>query len=262
MIPGFLIRSLIAGIIAGLVASFIGVYVVLKKLSFFTHAISHGSLTGIAIAFLLKINPFTTALVFGSLIGLAMQYVSEKTKLYSDAIIGTLLPASISVGLIIISLMKGYKPDLMSYLFGDILSVTYADILLIFVISLASFVIIFCLFNEITLTSIDEEWAKVKGLKTRLFNYLFILILSLTIIIGAKIVGIILVSALVVMPSASSINIAKSLRQTFILSIVFGISSVILGISISYFLNLPSGPTIIIVLLVIFMITFFLRRKK
>ncbi|MGB9693486.1 MAG: metal ABC transporter permease [Fervidobacterium sp.] len=262
MIPEFLLRSITAGIIAAVISSFIGVYVVLRRLSFFTHAISHGSLTGVAIAYIFGINPFATAIAFGGLIGLAIGLTMEKTKLYADSIIGTLLPASISIGLVIISLMKGYKPDLLSYLFGDILSVTSSDIAVMLVIGIIILIFLASLFNKITLMSIDEEWAKTKGINTKTLGYIFLLILSVAVIVGARVVGIILVSALIVMPPSSSMNIAKNLKQTFILSIIFSVSSVIIGIFASYILNIPSGPSIILVLSVIFLITFIKRRKK
>lgn len=262
MVPNFLIRSIIAGLIAALISSFIGVYVVLRKMSFFTHAISHASLTGIAIGYLVHFNPFASALVFGSLTGLIIGYTMEKTKLYIDTVIGVFLPASLSIGLIIISLMKGYRPDLMSYLFGDILSVTIKDILLMSIISVLSFGVFLKFLNEFTILSIDEEWAKVKGINIKALNYIFLIILSLIIIIGAKVVGIILVSALIIMPPASAVNVARSFKETVLLSVVFSISSMILGTSASYLLDLPSGPFIIVVLSIIFLITFFRRRKK
>ncbi len=262
MLPSFLVRSLVAGLIAAVVASIAGIYVILRKLSFFTHAISHGSLTGVAIGFLVGINPFLMALVTGCGIGCLIAFTMERTKLHADAIVGTLLPASMSVGLIIISFIKGYKPDLMSYLFGDILSVTTGDIVAMSIIGLVCIGFIAVFFTRITVLSIDEEWARLKGINTRAMNYLFLVLLSLVVITGARVVGIILVSALVVIPSASSANIARNLNQMFAYSIGIAVFGVLGGVLVSYMIDIPSGPSIIVILSLIFLTTMILRRKK
>jgi ABC-type Mn2+/Zn2+ transport system permease subunit len=262
VIHAFLIRAVVAGVIAGVLSAIIGVFVVLRRMAFFAHAVAHASLTGIAIGLIANINPFTAAIGFGILTGILIAYLIEKSKLFVDTIIGVLLPFTMSLGLIIIGFIKTYKPDLMSYLFGDILAVSNQDIYIILAIAIVSLLIIYFLFDEITLTSLDEEWATVRGLNVRLINYIFYILLSVIVVIGTKVVGIILVSALIVIPAASAQNIARSFKETITLSTVFGFVSVVVGTAASYVLNLPTGPAIVVLLSLIFLITILIRRKK
>jgi len=262
VIHSFLIRAFVSGIIVGILSAIIGVFVVLRRMAFFAHAVAHASLTGVAIGFIANTDPFTSAIAFGALTGVTIAYLMEKSKLFVDTIIGVLLPFTMALGLIIIGFIKTYKPDLMSYLFGDILAVSMNDIYAIIAVAVVAIVIISCFFDEITLVSLDEEWARVRGLNVRLFNYIFYLLLSLIVVIGTKVAGIILVSALIVIPAASAQNIARSFKETMILSTIFGFVSVIIGTFASYLLNLPTGPAIVAILSLIFLITILYRRKK
>ncbi|MGB9694870.1 MAG: metal ABC transporter permease [Caldisericaceae bacterium] len=262
MIYPFLVRAFASGVIVALLSAFIGVFVVLRRMAFFAHAVAHASLTGVAIGLVANSNPFVSAIAFGALTGVSVAYLIEKSKLFVDTIIGVLLPSTMALGLIIISFIRSYKPDLMSYLFGDILAVSTQDVIIISIIAFVSFLFILIFFNEITLVSLDEEWAKVRGLNVRLINYIFYILLSLIVVIGTKVAGIILVSALIVIPPASAQNVARSFKETMILSVVFGFASAVFGTSISYILNIPTGPSIVAILSLIFLITILFRRKK
>ncbi len=257
-----MVRVLIAGILAGILSAIIGVFVVLRRMAFFAHAVAHASLTGIAIGFITNTNPFTAALAFGTLTGVLIASLIEKSKLFIDTIIGVLLPFTMALGLIIIGFIKSYKPDIMSYLFGDILAVSTHDIYTILALTVVTLAILFILFDEITLISLDEEWATVRGLNVRIINYIFYVLLSVIVVIGTKVVGIILVSAMIVIPAASSQNIARSFKETLLLSTIFSVVSVIAGTAISYFLNLPTGPAIVVLMSLIFLITILVHLKR
>ena len=260
MIHGFFMRAIIAGIISGFLCAFIGVFVILRKMAFFSHAIAHISLTGVAIGFLVNVNPLATAIGFAVVTGMLIPPLIEKSKLSVDTVIGILLAASMSLGVVLLGFVKGYKPDLISYLFGDILAVSSKDLYITITLAAFSIVLMYFIFNEISTISFDEDWAKISGIKVKYFNYLFILLLSLIIVISIKIVGIILVSALVIVPGAAAINIAKNFRETFIYSIIIGVLGGFVGIIASYFLNIPTGPSIVLTISIMFILT--LRRRK
>jgi len=260
MIHGFFMRAIIAGIISGFLCAFIGVFVILRKMAFFSHAIAHISLTGVAIGFLVNVNPLATAIGFAVVTGMLIPPLIEKSKLSVDTVIGILLAASMSLGVVLLGFVKGYKPDLISYLFGDILAVSSKDLYITITLAAFSIVLMYFIFNEISTISFDEDWAKISGIKVKYFNYLFILLLSLIIVISIKIVGIILVSALVIVPGAAAINIAKNFRETFIYSIIIGVLGSFVGIIASYFLNIPTGPSIVLTISIMFILT--LRRRK
>jgi zinc transport system permease protein len=253
-------RAIIAGSICGFLCAFIGVFVILRKMAFFSHAIAHISLTGVAIGFLVNVNPLTTAIGFAVITGMLIPPLIEKSKLSVDTVIGILLAVSMSLGVVLLGFVKGYKPDLISYLFGDILAVSSKDLYIIVALAIFSIVLMYFIFNEISTISFDEDWAKISGIKVKYFNYLFILLLSLIVVISIKIVGIILVSALVIVPGAAAINLAKNFRETFIYSIIIGILGSFVGIIASYFLNIPTGPSIVLTISIMFILT--LRRRK
>lgn len=260
MIYGFFLRAIVVGVISGFLCAFIGVFVILRKMAFFSHAIAHIALTGVAIGFLVNVNPLASALGFSVVVGMLIPPLIEKSRLSVDTIIGILLPSSMAIGVILLGFVKGYKPDLLSYLFGDILAVSSKDLYIILGLAVFSIVLMYFIFNETTIISFDEDWAKVSGIRVKYLNYLFVLLLSLIVVISIKIVGIILVSALVIIPGAAAINIAKNLRETFIYSILIGVLGELVGIIASYFLNIPTGPSIVLTISIIFILT--LRRRK
>jgi zinc transport system permease protein len=260
MIHGFLLRALVAGIISGFLCAFIGIFVILRKMAFFSHAIAHVSLTGVAIGLLTNVNPLAGALGFAVVVGMLIPPLIEKSRLAVDTIIGILLPSSMAIGVILLGFVKGYKPDLLSYLFGDILAVSSKDLYIILGLAIFSIVLMYFIFDETSIISFDEDWAKASGINVKNLNYIFMLLLSLIIVISIKIVGIILVSALVIIPGAAAINIAKNLRQTFIYSTLIGVLGSLIGIIASYFLNIPTGPSIVLTISIIFILT--LRRQK
>lgn len=255
-----IIRSLVAGILTSFLCALIGVFVVIRKMSFFAHAVSHASLAGVAVAYLTNSNPFLGAIGVGLLTGLGVSYFVERSSLFTDTVIGILLPFSMSIGLILVSFVQGYKPDLMSYLFGDILSTSKFDIILIIFISIPILIAVFLLLKIFVLVAVDRDFAKIRGHNVSAIDYIFMAILSLIVLISTKIVGIILVSALVVIPPATALNVSKNMKETFIYSVVFGVFGTILGIIASYAFNLPTGPAIVFVISVLFLISLLFKK--
>ncbi len=262
MIPAFLQRAMITGILSAILCASVGVFVVTRKMSFFANAVAHSSLTGVAIGYLLNINPFGSAIVFGVFVGLAIGYLYRKSVLFIDTVIGIFLPSSMALGIILIGFVRGYKPDLLSYLFGDILAVTNTDMYLTAALFIFALLLLFIFFHEIVMVSLDEDWARVKGIPVEVVDYAFFVVLALIIVVSTKTVGIILVSALVVIPPAAAMNVAKSFKETVVYSVTFGILSAIFGILFSYLLNISTGPSIVLTAFIIFLITILIRRYR
>lgn len=260
MMNPIILRSLVIGVLTSFLCAVIGVFVVMRKMSFFAHAVSHASLTGVAIGYLLNINPFLGAIGFGLLTGLAVSYFVEKARLFVDTIIGILLPFTMSIGLLLVTFVRGYKPDLMSYLFGDILSTSSSDIILVIAVSIPTILVLLVFLRQFILVSIDREFAKIRGHNVVMLDYVFMFFLSLIVLLSTKIVGIILVSALVVIPPATAINVSSNLKQTFIYSVIFGIASAVIGILVSFLANLPTGPTIVATVSLMFLVSLSLKR--
>ncbi|MGM0365223.1 MAG: metal ABC transporter permease [Actinomycetota bacterium] len=255
----FMQRALISGIVIGLVCSLIGVFVILQKMSFFANAIAHSSLAGIALGFFMGLNPMVTAVIFGIVIAVLISYLKNRSALSVDTIIGIFLPSSMALGILIIGLLEGYKPDLLSYLFGNILAVDRFYMYLSVGLGLVVIILLSVFFKKYLFITFDRELAAIQGLNVVAYDYLFIILLATTVIIGTRVVGIILVSALIVIPAASSKNISSNFTQMVLYSVVFGFASSLLGLISSYYLNLASGASIIMVSVAIFLITLLLR---
>ena len=248
----FFQNAIIAGIIVGTLTAILGTFIVLRRMSFIGTGIAHSAFGGVALGILIGIDPFISALIFCILTGFLIAFTSRKFNISEDSAVGVFFPAMMSVGIILLALVKGYSPNLLSYLFGDILLVNKTDILL----SIASFIIIiifiliFC--REMIYITFDSEFSKVIGIPVEIYDYIFISLVSLGIVISIKIVGIILVSALIVIPALTALKFSKNYFSYIIISISLGIFSTIGGIILSYYLNMPPGATIVLFATILF----------
>ncbi|RKY83650.1 metal ABC transporter permease [candidate division KSB1 bacterium] len=261
----FMQRALISGIIIGIVCSVIGVYIVLKGISFIGAGIAHASFGGVALGFLLGINPLFTAIVFCLFTGWGIGFLSHKNRIKEDTAVGIFFASTMALGILFIGLMKGYNVDLFGYLFGSILAVTEED--LIITISLGFIILTFdvVLFKELMFITFDREMAEVTGIPTTKIYFLLISLIALTVVLSIKVVGIILVSALLITPAATAYQLTEEFKRMMFFSILFGVSGTIAGLFLSYWLNTASGATIVVVITIIFFISLLLspkRRKK
>lgn len=243
----FMQRAIVAGIaLAGLLA-WLGVFVIMRKMSFFSDGIAHASLAGIAIGLLAGIHPLTVAIIFSIVFSLAIYWLEKKTSLSSDAIIGMLFTSGMALGVVLISLKSGYQPDLVSFLFGNILAIKSIDLAIIGLLSML--IILFLIYNHrsITLMALDIDTAYIAGVKTDLLQITFYIILAISVVLGLKILGIVLVSALLIIPASTAKLISKSFKGLIVQSVLFSEVIMLLGIALSYCLDLPTGPTIVLV---------------
>jgi zinc transport system permease protein len=257
----FFVRALVAGVLIGYLASNLGVFVILRKMSFFSEAISHSSLTGIALGLLLGVNPLLGAVGFSVVVALAVSSLAKRRGVSIDTVIGVLFSTAMALGVIVIGLLKGYRVDLFGYLFGDILGVSRSDITLIVLLTVTTIVALFLFFRVWAKIAFHSDLAKVEGVNVELHDRVFVCILALVVALGLKIVGAVLIGPLVIIPAAAAKNVSWNFRSMFVVSSLIGILSSALGLVVSYYANTASGPTIVLVAAAFFALSFLARPK-
>jgi zinc transport system permease protein len=240
-------RALTAGIALGLILPFLGVFVTLRKMSFFGDGIAHATLAGVAIGIVAGVSPFLAALGIGALFGAGVYFLERKTNISSDALIGVLFTGGLALGIVLISRQQGYQPELLSFLFGSILSVGTQDLGIILLFSAGILLVLIMLFRSFTLLSLEKESAWLYGVRTESLDFFFYVLLSVTVVLGVKLLGIILVSALLIIPPTIAKMLAPSFRSLIGVSVIGGELFIVLGLLLSYYLDLPSGAAIILV---------------
>jgi len=255
----FLQNTFLTGILIGLIAPLLGTFIVVRRLSLIADALSHVTLAGIAASLFLSkktimfagMNPLYFGMGFSVIGSVLIERLRMVYKHYQELAIPIILSGGIGLGVIFISLADGFNTDLLNYLFGSVSAVSRIDLYVIFAISVFVGLIILFLYKELFLLSFDEEHAKVSGIPAKSIHLLFMVLIALVIAASMRIVGILLVSALMTLPVAASMRIARGFKQTIFLSILFGEISVIGGLISAYYLDLAPGGTIVIISILI-----------
>lgn len=243
----FMQRAIISGVAIALLCSVVGLFLVLRRYSLFGDAVAHSSFGGIALGLLLGIYPMWTAYIISLVSAVLITKIKQKFDISGDASVAILLSSGIAVGLILISLSGGFSVDIFSFLFGSILLVNVADTILILGLTGAILIVILLLYRELIYSTFNEEQAKVSGIPVEKINYLIVFIAGITVVTSIQLVGILLISALFVIPNVTAIMYGKSFKQTILLSISFAISAVVIGIIISYLIDItPSGAIVLL----------------
>lgn len=251
----FIQRALLASVMVGILCPFVGNFVVLRRMSFFSDAISHSAFAGLAAGMLLGIDLSLSSIIVAILIAFLIAFLSEKTTLSHDTIIGIAFSGAIAAGMLVIGMMKSYRADIFTFLFGDILAITTTDLLLIFIIGIITIITLLFFLKPFLQITFNRDLAFVEGINVRFFEYLLFFIIAVVVTISLKIIGIILVTSLLIVPAASAKNIASSMKGLVNLSCLFGVVSGIAGLMTSVYLNTSSGPTIVLVSIGIFFLT-------
>lgn len=257
----FIIRGLEAGIIVAFIAPLIGIFLVLKRYSLISDALSHVSLAGIAIGFLFGLNPIITALVVTILASLGVEKLRVSKRIYGESALALFLSGSLAVAVIILSLAHGFTSNLFNYLFGSITTVTQSDVYIIFSLAILVFVTILFLFKKLVYVSFDEDSAKVSGINVKFINTVLIILSAIIISFSIPIIGVLLISALIVLPIITALQFKKGFVKTIIIAEIISIFSVILGIVTSFYFNLSAGGTIVLIMILIFLLTFLWKKK-
>jgi zinc transport system permease protein len=256
----FLKNAIAATVLVNIVCGIVGTYVVIKKIVFISGGISHAAFGGIGLGYFLGVNPIITAVPFSLLSALAVGLISKRSKLSEDAAIGIIWAVGMALGIIFINLTPGYAPDLFSYLFGNILTIPVSDLYIMLAMNLIIILIVALFFKEFNAISFDEEFSTVVGIPNRVLYLVLLCMVALCVVILIRIVGIILVIALLTIPSSICRQFTYNIKKLIISSIVVGIILTLTGLWISYLLDLASGATIIIVLAAVFLFSFFMKK--
>ncbi len=257
----FLQRALIAALIVGLVCSVMGVFVVFNRMAFFADAVAHSALAGIAIGLLAGVSTFWSAMVFGIAVALVSIYLKSKARLNIDTVLGLFLPFSMALGILLLGFRGNYTPDLVSYLFGSILSVSWLDIVVMIVLTIVAFFWLRLNYKKMLAIVFDRDLAYASGIKVEYTEYVFVILMSMIVVASIQVVGIVLVGGLIVIPAATARNVVKSFGQMIWMSGIFGILSGLLGLILAYYLDIASGSAIIMIAMGLFIISFIFRSK-
>lgn len=250
---GFMQRALVAGIMVAIICSAIGTFIVLKRLSMIGDGLAHISLGGIALGLFLNVYPVVAALVFSVLSALGINNL-KKARVYGDLAIAIFFSAGLAVAVVILSISNGLNVDLFSYLFGSILTVSETDLIMILVLGILTLGAVYVFYKELFYITFDEVSAKASGIPVEKLNTLLIVLTAVTVVISLKIVGVLLVSSLLVVPVAASLQFSRSFRDTILLSVVFAIFSVVVGLIASASFNLAAGGAIVMVSVIVFLV--------
>lgn len=259
---GFLLRSLIGAVAVGALAPTIGIFLVLRGLSFIGAGIAHAAFAGVTFGFLTGTNPLLMAFLFSALSTGLVDLTERYGDLKYDAAIGMFFSLTMALAIIFIGLMKSYNTEVMGYLFGNILSITRLDILAIILVTVLAFSYVGGLFKELHFITFDESLARASGIPVTPIFSGFLLMTSLTIVVSLKAVGVILVFALLVIPAAAAYQLTHNIRVMIAWAMVFGVFSTTSGMFLSYYLDLPSGATIVVINSLIFGVSWLLSPKK
>jgi len=256
----FIQNALIGGMILAVLLSVLSLFVYLKNWSFINVGISHATFGGLAIGFYLGISPILSGALFAVAVGLLIGYISRKGNLHEDISIGILFSMSMAFGVIVITLSPNYNTDLFTFLFGNILTISRTDIVLLSVFSLFALGFIGLFFNKIMYCCYNEEVAYVSGINTPFYYYSLITIIAVATVLSVKLVGVILASAMMILPAAMANQIFWHYKKMLVFSVFFSTLMVVAGIFISFQYDLPSGATIVLLYSALFSLSVLIKK--
>jgi zinc transport system permease protein len=255
----FMQLALMACLLASIGCGVIGSYVVVKRIGFLAGGIAHSVLAGMGAAYFLGGAPVTGAVIAALTAAVLVGWVNLKWKQDEDVLIAALWSMGMATGIIFISRTPGYAPDLMSYLFGNILLVTANDLILMAILDLIILVLVAVFYKQLLATVFDEEFARLRGVNVELFYILLLCIIALTVVLLMRIVGLILVIALLILPAAAAGQVSRSLLQMMWLAVLLSVGITVAGLALSYGPNLPSGSTMVLVAGATYLLSLWLR---
>ena len=257
----FMQRAFLAGIIIAILASISGTFVVLRRYSMISETLAHSALVGVAVGLVAGYNPLWMAVVVAVIAAWIIEYLRSEFTLYADAVLAILLSGSLALAVVIVSLGGAFNNSLFSYLFGSILSVSTQDVITIAIFGTIALVSLLVFSRQLYFIAYDEEVAKTSGIKVKFLNFLLVSVVAIIIALSIRVVGSLLIGALMVIPTVAALQFRVGFFKTGVISLVFALISVVVGMTLSYYFSLPSGATIVLCVLVIFIISLFTNKK-
>ncbi|MDQ0352786.1 zinc transport system permease protein [Alkalibacillus filiformis] len=255
------------GLIVGLLAPLLGTFIVVRRLSLIADGLSHVTLAGISFGLfmqkkytLLALTPFHTGIIFSIIGAIVIENLRGVYKAFQEIAIPITLSIGVGLSVVFIAMADGINTDIYAYLFGSVAAVSRSDLYLVLFTAVFVIVVIIFLYKELFALSFDEEFATVSGIRAKIIHYLFIIMTALVIAASIRIVGVLLVSALMTLPVATAMRIAKSFKQTIVYSIIFGEFAVIIGLIAGYYLEIPPGGTIVITSAILLGLTLLIKK--
>ncbi|MGY4706470.1 metal ABC transporter permease [Candidatus Bipolaricaulota sp. J31] len=257
----FMQRALIAGALIGATAGAVGVYVVLRGFSFIGAGIAHAAFGGVAIAVLLGIDPLWGALLFSLLVAWGIVHASRRGHIREEIAIGILFASSMALGVLLLNFVPGYRADLFGYLFGNILAVSPRDLVMSVALAGVVFVGIALFYKEFLLITFDPGMAEAQGFPVGALQGGLLSLVALTVVLSLRVVGAVLVAALLVVPAATAYQFVRNFHRLVLLSAALGVGEVVAGLILSFYLDIPSGPTIVLLSAALFGLALVARRR-
>jgi zinc transport system permease protein len=261
----FMRNALIAGVLVSIACGIIGTFVVINRIVFISGGIAHAAYGGIGLGYFFRFSPVLGAVIFSLFAALGMGLAQRKTRQRADTIIGVMWAIGMAIGIILIDLAGGYKADLMSYLFGSILAVSSQDLVIMLVLDIAVITLALLFYKELLAISFDEVYATISNIPVDAIYLTLMCMIALTIVMLMRVVGLIMVIALLTMPAAISGQFFKNIHKMMICASLLGMTFTTIGLYLSYWLNLTSGATIILISGVAYLLSVSLKpllRKK
>ncbi|RJR15029.1 metal ABC transporter permease [Candidatus Microgenomates bacterium] len=257
----FMIRAFIAGIAISVIAPLIGTFVVVKRFSLIGDTLSHVALVGVAIGLLTGLHPLLTTLVVTIAAAFLIEYLRSRRHISGETVLAMLLPAGLAISLILLAVANGFNSNLFSYLFGSITTVTETDVWLILGMAAVVIVTIGVFYKQLLFVTFDEESARINGIAVERMNLLLVILTAVTVSLAMRIVGVLLIGALMVIPVVTAQQIARSFKASIVIALMFALTSVLVGLLLSYYLSLPAGAAIVLLSLLMFIVVMLFKRK-
>lgn len=252
----FVIRGLEAGLIIAFIAPLVGIFLVLRRYSLIADTLSHVSLAGIALGLLAGINPLITALGVSILASLGIEKLRTSKRVYGESALSIFLSGSLAVAVVLLSYGSGFNTNIMSYLFGSIVTVTQNDVYSIGGLAIIVLGALVLFYKELVYISFDEDAARASGIPVRLVNTVFIILTAITIALAIPIIGVLLISALVVIPVVTALQLRMSFLKTIIWAEIFSLFAVISGLLASFYFDIATGGTIVLIAVLLFLVVY------
>lgn len=257
-----MIRAFAAGLAVAVVAPMIGTFLVVKRFSLIADTLAHIALTGVAVALITRTNPVAATVAVTVIASVVIERLRSTRRIPGEAILAMFLPGGLALSIILVALARGINANLFAYLFGSISTVQSVDLALIVGLAVLAVVSILLLYKQLFFAAVDEESAKIRGVNTGLVNNILVILTAVTVSVAMRVVGVLLVGALMVIPAVTAMQIARSFAASMAWSVALAVVAVVAGLWTAYYLSLPAGATIVLVSLTIFIIVAWWTRKS
>ncbi len=257
---GFMQNAVLAGSFIAVSCSVVGVFLVLHRFAMIGDGLAHVSLSTVALGLLLGVSPLYISIPLVMIASLFILHLSKSSGVWGDSAIGFVSSVSVALAVLISSVADGFNVDLFSYLFGTILAITTTEVVLSIILSVITISVVIFFYHDLFALTFDEEFARVSGVKADFLNALLVMLTAVIVVLGVRVVGTMLVSSLIVIPAITALQIARGFKATLIVAALSSLLSVLIGISISYLADIPSGATIVLVNAMFFGVSFMFKQ--